>query len=160
MGLKTKIKGIWSKIKTFVKSLWESADKMAEKLCPIAINVIDGIKTVNGSPAGDIIELIMSKLIPGTADDAIIDLVRKWLTKNLPIIATDLKIIDSVANTDDINEQLKAICNAINVSSDATKNIIYHTLASKILETLSDGKITWGEAVMLSQFYYDNKNKL
>lgn len=160
MGLKTKIKGLRSKIVTFVKKLWDSADKMAEQLCPVAIGIVNGIKGVNDSAAGDVIELILSKVIPGTADDVIIDMVRKWLTKNLPLIATDLKIIDSIAHTDDVNQQLKAICNAINVSSDATKNIIYHTLASKILEALSDGKITWGEAVMLSQYYYDNKDKL
>lgn len=34
MGLKKTIKGIWSKIKTFVVNLWSDMDKMAEKLCP------------------------------------------------------------------------------------------------------------------------------
>lgn len=160
MGLKKTIKGIWSKIKTFVTNLWSDVNKMADKLCPIAINVVDAIKTVNSSASGDVIELIISKLIPGSADDAIISLVRKWLTENLPKIATDLKIVNSISKIKDKNEQLKAICNAINVSNDETKNVIYHTLASKILEALSDGKITWGEAVMLSQYYYDNKDKL
>ena len=160
MGFKKTIKGIWPKIKTFVVNLWSDMDKMAEKLCPVAINVVNGIKTVNSSSGGDVIEIILSKLIPGTADDAVIKLVRIWLTKNLPLIATDLKIIDSISKTKDVNEQLKAICNAINLSSDSTKNAIYHTLSSKILEVLSDGKITWGEAVMLSQYYYDNKDKL
>lgn len=160
MGLKKTIKGIWSKIKTFVTNLWSDVNKTADKLCPIAINVVDAIKTVNSSASGDVIELIISKLIPGSADDAIISLVRKWLTENLPKIATDLKIVNSISKIKDKNEQLKAICNAINVSNDETKNVIYHTLASKILEVLSDGKITWGEAVMLSQYYYDNKDKL
>lgn len=160
MGLKKTIKGIWSKIKTFVTNLWSDVNKTADKLCPIAINVVDAIKTVNSSASGDVIELIISKLIPGSADDAIISLVRKWLTENLPKIATDLKIVNSISKIKDKNEQLKAICNAINVSNDETKNVIYHTLASKILEVLSDGKITWGEAVMLSQYYYDNKDEL
>ena len=33
----------------------------------------------------------------------------------------------------------------------------YHSLASLILEKLSDGKLTWSESVLIAEFYYKNK---
>jgi hypothetical protein len=63
-------------------------------------------------------------------------------------------MVNSIAGIEGTNEQLQAILEALKVAPDNVKAEKYHTLASKILVILSDGKIKWGEAVIFTEWYY------
>lgn len=149
-----KLKLFLAKVLAFIASMWKKLDSIVDKLAPVAIKIVDEIKKVNESTTGDIIDLILSKAIPGTADDAAIDIIRAKLKEILPKILLGLKMSESIANIQDQNEQLKAIIIAINMSPDEVRNAHYHTLCAMILEAGADGKITWSESVQIAEFYY------
>lgn len=151
------MKKFLSKMWAFITNLWNSLDGVVEKIVPIAINVVNAVKTVNENSTGDIIELVVTKAIPGKADDVIIAAARIRLKAILPKILLELNIIKSISSIKNPNDQLKAILSAINMSSDAAKNIYYHGLSALILESLADGKLTWSESVHIAQYYFDNK---
>ena len=68
-----KMKVILLKVKAFILNIWDRADELVERIAPIAVNVVEQIKLVNETTAGDIIELIITKAIKGQADDIIVD---------------------------------------------------------------------------------------
>jgi len=77
----------------------------------------------------------------------------------LPGVLLDLKLVNSIANIEDPNEKLKAVLAQFKLSSNDTKNIVYHGLAALAIEKLSDGKLSWSDAVALSEYYYKNVMK-
>ena len=151
-----KIKALFLEIKLFVLNIWDKADELVDLIAPIAINVVEQIKQVNESTAGDVIELIISKAIKGNADNLIIRQVREQLRKRLPEVIEIMRLSMNIAKVDDANLQVKMILDAINMSPDAVKNAHYHAFCSLVIEKISDGNLTWGESVIIAQYYYDN----
>ena len=149
------IKQLFLKIKLFIIQIWDKADGLVERIAPIAINVVEQIKQVNESTAGDVIELIISKSIKGKADDLIIRQVRDQLRKRLPEVLEIMRLSMNIAKVDDKNLQVKMIIDAINLSPDEIRNAYYHTFCAMILEKISDGKLTWSESVMIAEYYYN-----
>ena len=151
-----KLKVFFAKVELFIVQLYSKADELIERIAPVAINVVEQIKQVNDSTTGDIIELIISKAIKGVADDLIIRNLRAKLREKLPEVLEVMRTALNIAKVDDKNLQVKMILDAINMSPDAIKNAHYHTFCSMLLEKISDGKLTWGESVIIAQYYYDN----
>ena len=151
-----KLKVFFAKVELFIAQLYSKADELIERIAPVAINVVEQIKQVNDSTTGDIIELIISKAIKGVADDLIIRNLRAKLREKLPEVLEVMRTALNIAKVDDANLQVKLILDAINMSPDAIKNAHYHTFCSMLLEKISDGKLTWGESVIIAQYYYDN----
>ena len=151
-----KLKALFLKIKLFIIQLYSKADELIERIAPVAINVVEQIKQVNESTAGDIIELIISKVIKGDADDLIIRNLRAKLREKLPEVLEIMRLSMNIAKVDDANLQVKMILYAINMSPDAVKNAHYHAFCSLVIEKISDGNLTWGESVIIAQYYYDN----
>lgn len=152
MKLKTLLATIWA----FVANLWKKIDQYVGLITPIAIRVVDALKSINESFTGDIIEMLISKAIPGTADDLLIRRIRVKLKTILPKILLQLNMAESIAGITDPNEQLKAIILKINMSSDEAKNAYYHSLSVMILQRLADGKLSWSESVQIAEYYYTN----
>lgn len=151
-----KTKALFQKIKLFVLKIWDKADELVDLIAPVAINVVEQIKTINESTTGDIIELIISRAIKGNADDLAIKAIREQLRKRLPEVLEIMRLSMNIAKVDDANLQVKMILDAINMSPDAVKNAHYHTFCSLVIEKISDGNLTWGESVIIAQYYYDN----
>ena len=151
-----KLKVFFAKVELFIAQMWAKADELVERIAPVAINVVEQIKQVNDSTAGDIIELIISKAIKGDADDLIIRNLRAKLREKLPEVLEIMRLSMNIAKVDDATLQVKMILDAINMSPDAVKNAHYHTFCSLVIEKISDGNLTWGESVIIAQYYYDN----
>ena len=154
-----KIKALFLKIKLFIVQLYSKADELIERIAPVAINVVEQIKTINETATGDIIELIISRVIKGNADDLAIKAIREQLRKRLPEVLEIMRLSMNIAKVDDANLQVKMILDAINMSPDAVKNAHYHAFCSLVIEKISDGNLTWGESVIIAQYYYDNLYK-
>ena len=148
------LKQLLLKIKLFIIQIWDKSDEFVERIGPIAVNVVEQIKQVNESTAGDVIELIISKAIKGNADDLAIKAIREQLRKRLPEVLEIMRLSMNIAKVDDKNLQVKMILDAINMSPDAVKNAHDHTFCSLVLEKISDGKLTWSESVLLAEYYY------
>ena len=151
-----KIKAIFYEVKAFVLTIFDKADELVERIAPVAINVVEQIKTINETTTGDIIELIITKAIKGEADDLIIRNLRVKLKEKLPEVIEVMRLALNIAKVDDKNLQAKMVLDAINFSPDQIKNAHYHTFCSMLIESVSDGKLTWGESVILAQYVYDN----
>ena len=151
-----KIKINFLKVKAFVLNIIDKADELVERIAPIAVKVVEQIKTINETTTGDIIELIITKAIKGEADDLIIRNLRVKLKEKLPEVIEVMRLALNIAKVDDKNLQAKMVLDAINFSPDQIKNAHYHTFCSMLIESISDGKLTWGESVILAQYVYDN----
>ena len=151
-----KIKIIFLEVKAFVLNIIDKADELVERIAPIAVKVVEQIKTINETTTGDIIELIITKAIKGEADDLIIRNLRVKLKEKLPEVIEVMRLALNIAKVDDKNLQAKMVLDAINFSPDQIKNAHYHTFCSMLIESISDGKLTWGESVILAQYVYDN----
>lgn len=154
-GLGKFLRRLWAAI----ANLFYKVEHEVKVLVPIAIGVVEGTKKVMDGPVDDIILSIIKNAIPGDADDKLIDKVHKTVEEWLPKILLELKLVNSVASIEDRNEQLKAILAQLKLSSDETKNIIYHGIASLILEKLSDGKFDWTDATAVAEYYYQHEVK-
>lgn len=144
MSLKSFIDGIWSAI----KGLFNKLEQEEKKLLPIVITVVQNIKNFVDSPVADVI----TALIPGDLDDQI----RGKLQAFLPKILLELSMLNTCQALPDTNSQLQCILQNLKLSSDSTKDIYYHGLASLILTDLSDGKLSWTDAVGIAEYYYKN----
>lgn len=153
------MKKLLQKIWTAIKNAFNKADEATKQYVPIAINVVEGIKTFIDSPVDDVLLSVIKAAIPGTADDILIDKINAVVKEYLPKVLLDLKMVESIANIQDQNEQLKAILEQFKLSSDETKNIFYHGLSVLILEKLSDGVLSWSDAIAISEYYYQNITK-
>lgn len=148
------LKSFLSKIVNFIAGIWNSANKDIKKIVPIAIEIVNAIKQVNESTTADVLELIITRAIPSNADDIFIRKLREKLSESLPKVILALNISKEIADIEDKNEQLKRILVLVNLSSDETKNVYYHGFASLVIESLSDGKLTWSESAYLSEYFY------
>lgn len=150
------MKKLLQKIWNAIRLVFNKADEGTKRLVPIAINVVQGLKSVMDSPVDDILLSIIKAAIPGDADDILIDRITVVVREYLPKVLLDLKMVESIANIEDQNEQLKAILEQFKLSSDETKNIFYHGMSCLILEKLSDGELSWSDAIAISEYYYQN----
>ncbi len=150
------MKKLLQKIWAAIKSVWAKADEATKQYVPIAISVVEAIKTVLESPVDDVLVFIAKSATPSGASAALIDKINTTIKEFIPKVLMDLKLVDSIANITDPNEQLKAILEQFKLSSDETKNIIYHGLSSLIIEKLSDGVLSWSDAIAISEYYYQN----
>jgi len=146
------LKKLWS----WIEKVFNGLNAKTKELVPVAINVVQAIKDFELSGTADVIEFVVTKAIPGDADDKAIiagrAIVRKWLPK----ILLELQLVEVAANTDDLNEKLQLILQRLKLSSDETQNIVYHGIASLIVEKLSDGELSWSDAIAISEYYYKN----
>ena len=153
------LKNPWSKVTKLIQKIYKKTDAIADKYCPIAINVVEFIKGLNESTTGDVIELLVTKVIPGTADDVAVAALRKKLKSTLPKVLTALQISNAVAQETDVNKQLLAIAKAIKMSSDEVQNQAWHNFAALFLNKVSDGELSWSDSVILAEFWYQNVYK-
>ncbi len=139
-----------------VKNLFHKAEDQTKKLTLIAIKLTEGLKSVMDSPVSDVVLSIVKTAIPGTADDVLIDKVKKYVEEHLPTTILTLKMVNSIANITDPAEQLKAILEQFKLSDDVDKNAAYHDFCTKAIFCLADGKLTWSECVYLAQSGYED----
>lgn len=146
------LKKLWS----WVEKVFNGLNAKTKELVPVAINVVQAIKDFELSGSADFIEFVVTKAIPGDADDKAIKVARSIIRKWLPKILIELQLVEVAANTDDLNEKLQLILTRLKLSSDETQNIVYHGIASLIIEKLSDGDLSWSDSIAISEYYYKN----
>ncbi len=150
--MKNLLKRIWK----FIAGVFNRLNEETKQLVPVAIKIVQGLKIAMDSPVDDVVLFIIKQAIPGDADDILINKITAVVKKWIPKILMELQLIESIANIQDENEKLKAILAQFKLSSDETKNIVYHGLCVLILEKLSDGELSWSDSIAISEYYYKN----
>jgi hypothetical protein len=156
----SKISKFFTKMFTWITGAAKTADTVYDsltdelkELVPIAVNIVQAIKTVVDSTTGTALKNSLVALCPSTAGDAAIEVSWTWLKdKGLPYLLSTLKVSSAILNITDKSKQLTAVLVALNVSESAAEE--YRILAAKSLAAISDGKLTFAEAFEIVQYYY------
>lgn len=142
----------------YIKRIYKRLIDESKVYIPVAIDVVEALKLVLDSPVDDIVLDVIGILIPNLPKNKI-DVIKDKIHAELPKILIELNLINAATNSTDINEQLKGILEALKIASEDTKAEKYHILASKLLVILSDGKISWSESVIFTEWYYQTHIK-
>lgn len=145
---------IAGKIIRFISGLFKGLSKETKRLAPIAIAIVQAVKSVMDSPVDDIILAIIKKSIPGNADDILIDKITATIKEWLPKILVKLSMAEAIAAIEDPNEQLKAVLDKFKFADDETRNLFYHNFCFLIMQKLSDGKIDWSTSILAAEVAY------
>jgi hypothetical protein len=139
-----------SKLWDGIKHLFEGLRAETKKVLPIIRDVVNKIKEFEDSNIPDVI----TALIPGTADDALNAKFRQWL----PALMLELESDNIIAQLPNVEDQVKAIIAKIQGSSPNKQKVFYTGLAALLTQCIADdGKFSWGDALVVSKYVYDNK---
>ena len=152
--MKLKLKLFFAKVKLTILSIIGKAEDYVEKFAPVAINFVDAIKTINESAAGDLIELIVTKVISGNADDIAIRAAREKLKKALPEVIEKMRLIMRLSQIEDTNLQLKSILEAIRMSDDEVQNYYFHNFAVLVVDKMADGHLSMSDSILIAEAYF------
>ena len=159
MSIFTKIEQDVVVAENWVKEEWSKLDAQTKLWVPVTINILNGVKAVMDSPVDNAFIAIIDMAVPNAATQAVILSINNTVKNFLPKAIAGLTLTEAIANIADPNAQLQAILAQLKLSSNATQNAYLHSLSAMILQDLHSG-LTWGEAVQICQYYYDNKDKL
>jgi hypothetical protein len=112
-----------------------------------AVTIVEGLKKLLDTNIPDIITM----LIPGSKDDMLVAYLRDIVP---PILEKTIIALNIVKSN---NQKSKIIEKGLEYLKGATKDqkaLFYTTFAAELNIALSDGKISFGEAIILSQLVY------
>jgi hypothetical protein len=98
---------------------------------------------------------ILTSIIPGELDDTIKNKIRA----ELPKIVTELKLVDATLSLKDPNEIMLAAVKVIQQLDGDYSNAFLHNLSILVAQVAADGKLSWGDAILLVEWYYQNFTK-
>ncbi len=147
MSLGSLLNHLWSAI----GDIFHKADKEVKEIfLPVAIKVVNGLKTVTDLDKADIIGSLVGRVGPQFEDK---------LRNFLPKLLTELHLADKCLGLQDANATIQCALDNLHVSSDMAKDAFYHRISALLLKDLSDGKLSWSECVELVEFYYHNQKE-
>ena len=147
MNITTFITKIWGQI----KQLFDGAPAEIKTAIHIGVMVTENIKAFADSPYAD----VLTSLIPGDIDDQ----VKQLLKAKLPAILTELKLADSCSGLTDPQEVTKCAIKVLQGLDANIKSAFLHNLSIFIAQVAAGGKLTWGDGVMILEWYYQNEYK-
>lgn len=114
----------------------------------LVINVVNKVKSVVNNP---IIGLIID-FTPTGIDNA----VRDKINQAIPDLLAGLTFSKGVAGLHDDGRPLEItdFLNKVKFSDDPDKDSLFHVLAARLIVVVSDGKVTWSEAVSVVELYF------
>lgn len=134
----------------FLKNLISKTKALSLKFVKPSIAVVELLKAAIDSP----LTPIVTALIPGGLDD----LIATRLKISLPIVLQTLGYIeDSAGLTND--EIVQRALAKIKLFNNEQKDAAYHNISSLLSTYLSDGKLTWSEAIHLAEVTYRQSKK-
>ncbi|MGN6604559.1 MAG: hypothetical protein ACTHK8_19020 [Ginsengibacter sp.] len=149
MSLRTFLHKIWAEI----SALWHQFDPILQKAIHIGAQVTEAVKDFD--VANPIAADILTALIPGDLDD----IIKQKIREALPKIVVELRLVDNAAGLTDPNEIMQAAVKVIQQLDGDYKSAFLHDFAIIVSQVAADGKLTWGDAVYLLQWYYQHKFK-
>jgi len=112
------------------------------------IEIVNNVRRVAASP----VVVLLTDLIPTTIDDTI----RLALVNGLPVLLTGLTFAKQLLAGQDKDTAISELLAHVSFSDKADQDALWHALAARLLMILSDGKVTWSEAVQVLEYYYKN----
>lgn len=136
------------KIILFLKKLFSKSRLLIEKAVKPSIAVVEALKALLDSPAVPLITAI----IPGNIDDVLAARIKNFL----PVILKMLGYADECINAKTGDAILQCALAKLRSANDPQKHAAWHNIASNLSMYLSDGKLTWSEAIHLAEMVYND----
>lgn len=152
----SKFKEFLGKCLKGIKDAFTWTDKKSKVVVPIAVNVVNDIKSFIDNPTSDVLFELSKLPIKGTADDLIIDKVHKWLHEKLPVALTGLVALNAGLKYPNPAEKIGYIIKAVSELPFNQKVQIWGGLAAELSFYLMDGKLSMEECFDLGQKIYNN----
>ncbi len=130
----------------FIKKLFRNLKALVVKFVTPSVVIVENIKRAVDSPLTPIITAI----IPGTWDDKIVAAAKVHLPRILQI----LKISDECLKLTKFEDIVLCAINKLKEYTPEARAANYHSIAALLSVALSDGKITWREAIHLAEETY------
>lgn len=86
------------KLISWLKSAWSFITRLSKKYVPLAVTIMQGIKKAIENGNMDITAGVLKSLIPGVADDIVIEKVVAFLKKRIPVWCEKLGIAQDALN--------------------------------------------------------------
>lgn len=157
MSIFKKIANLFKKAETEVHKFVIEISDFALGHCKQAVSMLQAIKSGIDSDTFKTLKDLVLTMVPGTTDDVIVNAIVAILDEDLPKACTALGIIYDAASKGTDVEKLAAIMQGISNTTTDKKAKIYTELAAKIATQLSDGKLSWNEIIVDTQYIYSNK---
>lgn len=131
------------KIFSFLKRLFRSLKTLAQKFVTPSVLVVEALKKAVDSPVMPIITAI----IPGNLDNKIVE----QLKKHLPLVLQLLRISDECLKLEAADEIIICAIKKLKEYEPEARAAQYHSIAAMLSVYLSDKKLSWREAIHLSE---------
>lgn len=142
---------MFKKIGEFFSKVFKSGIDFLKPKAECAVKVVNVIKDVIESPFADV-------LVNLTKTDIDNGLLKK-LRIILPKVVFTLLTVDVIVNAGSTDEEIiQALVEYLRKQNNTLRAAYYTALAAKIHESLEDGKISFGEAVSITQIVYQSIN--
>lgn len=139
------------KIWLFLKNLFSKTKQLARKFVTPSVMLVENLKNFIESPVTPVITAI----IPGNLDNKIAE----KLEKALPQILQALRISDECIQLEKPQEIFECALRKLKEYNPEAKAAQFHSIAALLSVTLSDGKISWREAIHLTEEIYQQIRK-
>jgi len=141
------MKNLFQQIVTWVKGVLGNLLDHFKNVSKIAVEVTTKLKFIVESEALD----VAVDLIPGDVDNKILDKVRTIL----PIVIKKVSFAAGIASDSDSNsEAIKKFIEHLRSLNPEGRKAFWVTFAAEMNIALSDGKLNFAEAVILTQLTY------
>jgi hypothetical protein len=142
---------LFASIGHFFANLFDKAKPFLEKEIPVILNVVNGIKQgvdmVETGPFKSIIDNLIGK-VPAA--------ILEKVNAALPKIITDLGLAKGVVDQTNAEAVLLAALDAIKQAVPTARAAYYTGIAALLVTDITEGKLTYGEAVHIIQKAYDD----
>ena len=148
------MKNLFQQIFTWVKTTLGVVFDRFKTISVVAVNVTAKLKFIVESEVLD----VAVDLIPGNLDNVILDKVRLVI----PIVIKKLALVSGfVQDTDSNSEVVNKVVSHLKELNPEGRKAFWVMFAAELNVALSDGKLTFSEAVILTQLTYTEfiKNK-
>lgn len=138
------------KIKVWIVKAFTNVKKELKTIIPIAIDIVNGIKTFVDSPGSN----FLTAVIPGTLDDQVVTFLRA----SLPGILQGLHKWESIVGVEDVDTQLKLIVGELKTLTKSERDNIKTQAATEIVTALafySDIEVSEKDAKIITLTAYN-----
>jgi len=139
------------KIINFLKKLFNKAKFYIQQFVTPAVATVESLKRFIDNPVID----IATAIIPGNLDNAIVEKIRLHLPKVLLV----LRISDECLRLTNPDEIILCALNKLKAYGPDEKAVAFHSMAALLAHYMSDGKLSWSEAVHLAEMVYQDDFK-
>ena len=141
-------KTIFGKVFGWIGDLFKKLPSATQAAVSIAYTAVNALKSITDFDKADLIGSVFGQF--GTT-------VEDKIRTSLPNILIQLQLVKDAADTDDPDAILATALQTIQKLEPQFQAAFWHDLAVYISQLVSDGELSWGDAIQIMQWYYEHK---